>query len=176
MGLANVLKFFRRDKSGLAAIEFAIFGGTLAVALLNVADTAVYLYERMEVENASDLAVMAGLKTCDTNHLPATVNCSGLNTAVTTAAQSTSLGAHVSIVGGGPTEGYYCVNLSNALQYVSDVNNKPLDCLAAGTPLLSPGDYINVQVTYPYAPIFGQISIGSLFSTPITKTALMRVG
>ena len=45
-----------------------------------------------------------------------------LLSAMQNALQSTSLGTSVAFVTGSPTEGYYCINTSNALQYVSDVS------------------------------------------------------
>jgi hypothetical protein len=93
-----------------------------------------------------------------------------------TAMHSTSLGAGVTLVSGSPSEGYYCVNSSNALQYVSDVSSKPADCTAAGMPALQPGDYIQVQTTFTYQPIFARLSVTSAFPSPITRTAIMRLG
>jgi hypothetical protein len=89
---------------------------------------------------------------------------------------STSLGTRVALISGSPSEGYYCVNSSNALQFVSNVSSKPADCTAAGTPSLQPGDYIQIQTTFTYAPLFPGISISSTFPTPITRTAMMRLG
>jgi hypothetical protein len=89
---------------------------------------------------------------------------------------STSLGTRVSLISGSPSDGYYCINSSNALQYVSDVSSKPADCTAAGTPSLQPGHYIQVQTTFPYAPIFPGISVASTLATPINRTAIMRLG
>ena len=39
----------------------------------------------------------------------------------------------------------------------------------------APGDYVQVTVSYPYEPIFSQASLASLLTTPITKTAWMRL-
>ena len=64
-----------------------------------------------------------------------------LLTAVQNALQSTSLGTSVVLVTNSPTEGYYCINSSNALQYVGDVSSKPADCTAAGMLALQPGEY-----------------------------------
>jgi hypothetical protein len=139
------------DQSGVAAIELGIFAPLLFLALVNVVDVTIYLYQRMQVQNATQVAAQAAWKACDLPKLPATVNCPGLTTAIQNALASTSLGTGVSLVSGSPAEGYYCVNSSNALQYVSDVTSKPLDCTAAGTPSLQPGDYIQVQSTFTYA-------------------------
>jgi Flp pilus assembly protein TadG len=174
--LAARLTALSADQSGVAAIELGIFAPLLFLALVNVVDVTIYLYQRMQVQNATQVAVQAAWKACDLPQLPATVNCPGLTTAIQNALASTSLGTGVSLVSGSPAEGYYCVNSSNALQYVSDVTSKPLDCTAAGTPSLQPGDYIQVQSTFTYAPIFPGLSISSTFPTPINSTSLMRLG
>ncbi|MPZ34777.1 MAG: hypothetical protein GEV13_27970 [Rhodospirillales bacterium] len=166
---------WRRDCRGVAGVEFALIGGFLCLAVVNVADIGIYLYKRMNVENAALVGAMSALKACDANHLPATVNCPGLTAAVTAAIQSTSLGTAVTLSGGAVSEGYYCVNSSNSLQYVANVSSKPANCSAAGTPALQPADYVQVAVTFSYAPIFTGLSVASLFPTPITKTAMVRM-
>jgi Flp pilus assembly protein TadG len=163
-------------RRGVAAIEFAFFGGLLAFAALNVVDISRYITRQMQVANAAQMGVQAAWKICYSSPLPATTNCSGLAAAVTNAVQSTSLGTSIILQPGSPSEGYYCVNASNALQYVSDVNNRPTDCSAAGMPNLQPGDYITVQITFAYAPLFPGVTVAGKFSTPIAKTALMRLG
>lgn len=163
------------DERGMAAVEFSLFAGILSLAVINAVDLSTYVYKRMELENATQMGAQAVWKACDTNHLPATTSCSGLTAAVTNAVQSTSLGSHVSLPSGSPSEGYYCLNSANALQYVSDVAKKPSNCAAAGMPNLQPADYIKVQTTFAYAPIFPGISITSAFVTPINKTAMMRL-
>jgi|SRR6266851_1419955 len=166
----------RSDQRGVAAIEFALFGGLISVAMLNMTDISVYIYQRMQVEYATEVGAQAAWKTCDSTKLPATTNCSGLTNALQNAVGSTSLGTRVSLQSGSPSEGYYCVNSSNALQYMSDVSAKPTDCSAAGKPGLQPGDYITVQTTFSYAPLFPGITVTGAFTTPITKTAWMRLG
>ena len=168
------LRDWRKDCRGVAGVEFALVGGFLCLAVVNVADIGIYLYKRMNVENAALVGAMNALKACDATALPATVNCPGLNAAVTAAIQSTSLGAAVTL-SGAIAEGYYCVNSSNALQYVSSVASKPADCSAAGMPALKPADYVQVAVTFSYTPIFSGISVAGMFTTPITKTAMVRM-
>src|SRR4249920_880812 len=77
------------DQQGTSAIEFAIFAGILCFGLLNTADISIYIYKRMQVENATEMAVQAAWKTCDPSlgRLPATTSCPGLTTAITQAAQ-----------------------------------------------------------------------------------------
>lgn len=171
----TALRTFRKDSRGIAGIEFAVIGGFLCVAIVNVSDISIYLYKRMQVENAALVGTMSALKACDPSHLPATVNCPGLTAAVTAAIQSTSLGNAVTLSGGVVTEGYYCVNSSNALQYMSNVSSKPANCSAAGMVALQPADYVLVAVTYSYSPVFSGLSVAGMFATPITKTAMVRM-
>ncbi len=168
------------DNNGVSAIEFALFAGLLVFGLLNTADVSIYLYKRMQVANAAEMGAQAAWQACDPpNYLPATTNCTvpnhDLMTAVQNGIQSTSLGAQVSLQTGYPAEGYYCVNSSNALQYVSGVSSKPADCSAVGTPNLQPGDYIKIETAFAYQPLFPGISVASAFATPITESALMRL-
>jgi Flp pilus assembly protein TadG len=165
------------DQRGVAAIEFGLFAIFLSLALVNVTDVSIYIYQRMQAENATQVAAQAALKACSSS-LPATQNCSApLATAVSNALKSTSLGTSISLISGSPSEGYYCVNSSNALQFVSAVTSpKPADCTAAGTPSLQPGDYLLVQTTFPYAPLFPGLSVASTFATPIARTAMLRLG
>jgi len=177
--LAGRIKAMSTDLRGVAAIEFGIFAPLLFLALVNVVDVTIYLYQRMQVQNATEVAAQAAWKTCDLTVLPLTTDCSTLAasvTAVQNALGSTSLGTAVSLVSGSPSVGYYCVNSSNALQYVSNISSKPADCTAAGTPSLQPGYYIQVQTTFTYTPIFPGMSISSTFPTPINRTSLMRLG
>ena len=164
------------DQRGVAAIEFGFFSIFLSLALVNVADVSIYIYQRMQAENATQVAAQAAWKACDLSQLPATTNCAGLATAIQNALGSTSLGTRVSLISGSPAEGYYCVNASNTLQYVSDVSSKPADCTAAGMPSLQAADYIQIQTTFTYSPIFPGLSISSTFPTPINSASLMRLG
>jgi len=176
MRITKHIAALRADRRGVAAIEFAVFAALISLGMLNVTDVAVYVYQRMQVEYATQAGAQAAWHTCSLNQLPATNNCSGLNTAVQNAVQGTSLGTRVTLQSGSPAEGYYCVNSSNALQYVADVNHKPTDCSSVGSPGLAPGDYIQIATTFAYAPMFPGITVTGAFTTPITRTALMRLG
>ena len=165
------------DQRGVAAIEFGIFSILLFASLANVTDVSIYIYQRMQVENATEVAAQAALKTCGSSStLPATTNCANLLTAVTTAMQSTSLGTAVTLQNGSPSEGYYCINTGGSLQFVSSVANKPADCTAVGMPALLPGDYITIQTTFTYTPIFAKLSVAGAFPSPITRSAILRLG
>src|ERR1700737_4158566 len=93
------------DQRGVAAIEFGLFAIFLPLALVNVTDVSIYIYQRMQVENATQVAAQAAWKACDLPQLPATINCPGLTSAVQSAVQSTSLGTRVSLISGSPSEG-----------------------------------------------------------------------
>ena len=177
ISVAAKIPVFRSDKRGTSAIELSFFLGLLTFGMLNVADISIYIYKRMEVENATQMGVQAAWKNCDPNngYVPATTKCPNLTTDITAAVTSTSLGANVQLQSGSPSEGYYCVNSSGTLQYVSSVSSKPADCTAAGTPSNQPGDYITVTTTYAYAPLFPKLTVAGAFTTPITKTAFMRL-
>jgi Flp pilus assembly protein TadG len=165
-----------RDKRGLAAIEFALIGGTLIFGLFNMIDFGRYLYAKMEVQNAAQMGVQLVWNTCNTPNLPATTACSNESTALTTGVQSTSLGTAVTVVSGYPTEGWYCVNGSGALVSVAAITtSKPADCTAAGVSTNQPADYFVVQTTYTYAPLFTAFSVANVLPTPITSTNYMRM-
>jgi Flp pilus assembly protein TadG len=173
-----MLRSFPYDTQGTAAIEFAGAAMLLVVGLLNAVDLSYYEYQRMEVENAAEAGAQAAWSTCNdpSTMLPATQNCSGLNAAITGAIQSTSLGNAVSLSSGYPTEGYYCVTSANALQSVGTPSNKPANCSAAGNPNASPGDYIQVGVTFSYAPLFGITVMSAWGISSISMTSWMRLG
>jgi Flp pilus assembly protein TadG len=164
------------DTSGAAAIEFAFIAGFLSLALLNATDLARYLFIRTALENATQAAAQAAWQTCDTLLLPATTNCPGLNAAITSSIQSSALGSQATLNSGSPSEGYYCVNGSGTLVYVSAVSSKPADCSSVGNASSQPGDYITIQTSYSYTPLFPTISVTSSLPTPITTMTLMRLG
>ena len=164
---------FKEDHRGIAAVEFAITAPIALLILINVYDISAYISRRMTVQTAAQSAVQAIWRTCDTAHVPATTLCPSSNSAATTAIQSTAFGNRITLAK--TTEGYYCVNSSGALQYVSDVSQKPLDCTSAGNPTLKPGDYIQVQAQLSYVPLFAASSAANLFTTPITASAWMRL-
>src|SRR5690349_17236564 len=166
----------RSDQRGASALEFAIFAGILAFGLLNTADISIYIYKRMQVENATEMAAQAAWKACDPSkgYLPATLSCPNLTTTITQAAQSTALGTQVTIVTGSPQEGFYCLNDAGALQLIANASlNPPADCSSTGLPGQQPGDYIKVTTSFSYAPMFPGVTVAGVFPTPIIKTSMM---
>lgn len=172
---------FGADRRGAAAAEFAIVLVLLVIPIANVTDLGIFVYQRMELENAAQVAVQTAWATCTSAvNLPATpnsyANCPALPAAVTTAVRSTSLGSAVTATS--TTEGYYCVNTTtNALVAVGTFpGTKPADCSSVGSASDTVGDYIKITASYAYAPLFPAVSVVNLLGTPITRTAWMRLG
>jgi len=174
-GKRSVMARFSRDRRGLAAIEFGLIASFLAFAALNMADLAIYSRDRLQVENAAAMGTQAAFNACPLAQVPATTNCPTLNSAVNTAVHSTGLGNAVSLASGYPSEGMYCVNSTGVLVYVSDVNSRPDDCTSVGSPSNTPSDYILVQVSFTYSPLFG-FSAAYILGTTITRTSWVRMG
>jgi Flp pilus assembly protein TadG len=168
---------FSRDDRGAAAIEFAAVAMILVTILGNAVDFGVYEYRTMQVQEAAQVGAQSAWSVCNSpDKLPATQNCSGLNAAVTTAIQSTSLGTRAALATGYPAEGYYCVNASGMLQSVGSLSSKPSDCSAAGNANASPGDYVQIEVTTAYSPIFPGFSVVGLWgASSISATSWMRL-
>jgi Flp pilus assembly protein TadG len=177
---------FARGEGGAAAAEFAIWVGALIVPVLSVVDLSSYIQRKMQVDMAAQAALQAAWHNCDVPTLPAVQNCANVVSMMTTAAQLTSLGSAVTL--SGVTEDYYCVNSSNALVRVGTsaspgtaasppVKPSPFDCHTVTPPgsTAAPGDYLTVTTSYAYTPIFNGVSLAALLTTPITKTAWIRL-
>ena len=171
---------YKRSECGAAAAEFALTLGLLVIPILNAVDVGMYVYQRMELDNATQIAVQAAWATCSLPaNVPATpnsyANCLSLPTARDTALHSTPLGTNVSA--GSTTEGYYCVNTtSNKLVAVGTFpGTKPSDCSSVGSANDKPGDYLFITASYTYSPLFSGLTVTSLLATPITRTAWTRL-
>jgi Flp pilus assembly protein TadG len=171
---AAVLRRLARAQSGSAAIEFAFVGSILVVLLLNVVDFSRMIWTQMEVENSAQIGAQAAYQTCAGGSMPATTNCPTLASVVTTAIQSTSLGATVRLASGSPGENYYCTN-ENTLQSVGTYSSppSPFNCSATGNASDSPGDYVSVNVTYNFTPLFAGLSLAP--TRVLTGAAIMRL-
>lgn len=181
---SRALRRFIRAERGAAAVEMALLAAVLSVPLINVVDLAFYTFRKVQVEMAAEAGVQAIRRACGSpNQTPVTQNCAaGLSSLVTTAVQGTSLGAKVTVTGGTPLEGYYCTDSSRNLQLVGTTGTigspptKPptFNCSAYGASAATPGDYVQVSVSYTYTPLFQRASIVSLLPTPIVRTAWYR--
>lgn len=156
-------------------MEFALTASMVSVAMISTVDIGRYYYARSQVENATQMGAQSAWQACDVSKLPATINCPGFTDAVNAGIWSTSLGTGVNLQAGSPSEGYYCVNTSGDLQYVSDVASKPTDCSSVGSASDQPADYIKIQTSFSYTPIFTRFIIGNVFPSYITATSLMRM-
>jgi Flp pilus assembly pilin Flp len=170
-----LLQAFKECHAGAAGIEFALVAGTLCLLMLNALDVANYIYRRMQVENAAQMGAQAAWKACDPTKLPATKLCSGLSAAILAAVQSTSLGTSVALQPGSLLEGYFCLDLTGALQPVGTLDARPVDCSATSRPNTQPGNYIRISVTYPYTPLFSDLTVARFLETPIQSTSYMRL-
>lgn len=167
-------RVFASDERGAAAVEFALIGLALIIGFLNMIDIGRYAYSRMEVADAAQVGGQAIWKACGVSNVPATINCPGMTSALTTGVQSTSLGSQVSVASGYPTEGWYCVDGAGALTYVSAAATNPGNCAAVDSPAL-PGDYVVIKTTYAYSVLFSGLSVAAALPSSITSTTYMRV-
>ena len=171
--LPCLLRTAGRDE-GNVTIEFAFVASILVVMIMNILDFSLLIWAHMEVDYAAQMGAQAAYKTCSTRTLPATPNCPGLTTTITTAIQSTTLGTGVLLAAGSPSETYYCVS-GTTLQSVGSYSSPPtpFDCSAAGNAGVTPGDYIEVDVTYAYSPIFTGLSLVS--AQTLTAKSMQRL-
>lgn len=171
------MTFFRafgNDQRGVAAVEAALIGSFLVVAMFNVAEVSRYAYISMQVLTASQAGAQAAIITCDPPETPVTINCPEAAVAIEAAITGTSLGNAVALQGG-LTEGWHCVNLEGALQHVAAPAAKPTNCTGAGVPAGTPSLYLSLRVAYPFEPIFPGLTLVETFPQTIIKSAMMRM-
>ena len=160
--------------AGTAIIEFALAAPILVVLLLNLFDFSVLIWSTMQTDYSAQMGAQAAFSLCGGGNPPALTNCAGLNAAVTTASQSTSLGTGVTLATGSPSEQFYCV-AGTTLESIGNTPPNPYNCATANPPnaAATPGDYIVVQVNYSYTPAFSGLSLASAHT--LTATAMQRV-
>jgi Flp pilus assembly protein TadG len=149
------------NHDGNVMIEFAFVAPILVVLIVNILDFSRLIWARMEVDFSAKMGTQAAYKTCSTGTPPAKNNCGSLNAAVTSAIQSTSLGTGVTLTSGYPTETYYCVSGTTLQSVAAYPSTPPANCSAYGGATVAPGDYIEVDVTYSFAPTFAGLSLAS---------------
>jgi hypothetical protein len=186
MTLLRHLRAYALNRRGAAAAEIALFLVMIIVPVLSAADLSFYVYRRMQVDMAAQAAAAAAWTLCDTSaKLPAVQNCntnSALTNAINTAVASTTLGNAVTLVSGYPLEGYYCVNGSNAyvpagaVATIGGAPTKQANCQNFTGNASIPADYLQVQVSFTYTPVFTALPITAFLPTTITRTAWMRMG
>jgi|SRR5579863_4242340 len=163
------------NSRGAATVEFALIFGILVVVMLNGTEIARWYNSKMELDNATEMAVQAVTTTCDSTHLPATTACPTYNTVISTALASTTLGSLVVQTGGSPADSYYCLNASGQLVFLSSIATAQTTCTAAGNANLVPSEYVTIQASYSYTPIFSAVTIGSLLPSSLKSFAMVRL-
>jgi Flp pilus assembly protein TadG len=162
-----------KETDGNVIIEFAFIAPVLVVLVVNILDFSSLIWDKMEVDYSAQMGAQAAYKTCSTGTLPASSNCAGLNTAVTTAIHATSLGTAVTLATGSPSETYYCVSGTTLESVAVYPSAPPANCSAYGSPTVAPGDYLEVDVTYSYAPTLGGMSLAS--AQTLTSRSIERL-
>ncbi len=162
-----------RDECGATAVEFALVAGTFVFLLLNGVDLGRYIYLRNQVENATQASVHAIWQNCGPMKLPVVSKCYASQAAAKTAVVNVISGIVNGVTDSNVTvaEGYYCADEFDALHTVTDVKNLPSQCLSG----VVPGDYVKVDVTYAFAPLFGNLTVARLLGTSIPTTSYMRL-
>jgi Flp pilus assembly protein TadG len=170
LGLA--CRAYAMNRAGAAAAEFALVLTMLTIPLLNAFDIGVYVYDRMQLDNAAQVAVQTAWSQCaPSGDVPATVNnnCAGLSGAMTTAIRTTPLGSGVTITS--TTESYCCPGAGTISCQGPVATTTPTNCSSGQ----APGDYIFITASYTYSPIYSSLSVASLLTSPITRIAWMRL-
>src|SRR4051794_37720113 len=88
-----------RSEAGSAAFELALWLGVITLPLLNAVDLGMYAYQRMQVEQAAQMATQAAFNLCSQGaaSTPLLTKCLGLVAATAGGAQSTALGSNVTV-------------------------------------------------------------------------------
>lgn len=161
------------DQSGATAVEFAVIAGVMVFLMLNGIDLGRYVYLRGQVENATQAGAHSVWEKCDPMKLPIITKCYTDEAAAKRAVVSviSSIVDGVSNDRVTLTEGYYCADAAGALHSVTNVTSLPAQCLSG----VVPGDYVQVQITHPFAPLFGNLTVVRMFGTSISMTSYMRL-
>jgi Flp pilus assembly protein TadG len=162
-----------RDQCGATAIEFALIASVLVLLLLNGVDLGRYIYYRDQVENATQAGAHAVWERCDPTKLPIVPNCYTDQTTAENAVASVVADIVPGVTGDHVTlaQGYYCPDATGTLHAVTNVATPPSQCLSG----VVPGIYARVEVTYSFAPLFGNLTVVSMFGTPTSTTSYMRL-
>jgi Flp pilus assembly pilin Flp len=169
--LYSAARRYGKNRCGAAAAEFALLLGLLVIPVLNVADLALYAWDRMQLENAAQMAAQAAWETCDGGaKVPALTKCTGLAAAVAVAAHSTSMGT--SAVVGALTEGKFCPDSAGTLLVPAGTAD---DCSGINGSTDVPGDYLTIPVTFTYTPLFAGMSVVALLPANMQSAGWMRL-
>lgn len=150
------------DTSGAAAVEFALWLSILVYPLLNAFDIGLYIFQRMELENAAQMSAQAIFTGCGQNAgstVTLSTNCSNFTTYRDSGAHGTSLGSSVSAT---TDEGAYCTTGSGTAATLTTSG-----CSTTG-------HYVIVTATYTFTPLFRIATVASLLSTNLSRSYWIR--
>lgn len=170
------MRRFRSDERGVVSVEFALSAVFLMTAMLNAADVGDYVYKSMQVENGAQMAAQTALQACTVSQVPVTTSCPGFAGKASTAVASTSLGASLTLDGGAVTEAYFCVDTTGKLTQVGTIGKAPATCSSVGNASAVPGVYVVAAVSYSFEPMLDGAGVAALLTSPIRRSAIMRVG
>lgn len=178
-----MIRRFLRDTSGAAAAELALIVTLLTIPTLSIVDIGIYTYDRMQVNNAAQMAAQSLWATCSTTAFwPVTQFCSSGQSNATLGAQQTSLGTAVTVTS--VSDGYYCIDQNGIAQPISTgTYSSPLTATvpSCGTKsgstwqITTPAEYVTVTVNYTYKPAFAYVSVASLLTPGMTATSMTRI-
>ena len=189
-GLSRVARRYGADTCGVAAAEFALWISVLTVPVFSVVDLGVYAFQNMELNNAAQAAAQAAWSLCNSSALlPASTKCTGLQTALATAAHSTGLGTSATV--SATSDGYYCLTNpptgSPTLQLIGTVDTIPAsnggptpaggaNCSSYITGNTNPaGEYVKITVNFTYTPVVPGLGVLCLLPTTMSRPAWMRL-
>jgi hypothetical protein len=184
-------------------VEFALALFLLTIPILNVVDLAFYAFTWMQTQNAAQMGAQAAFSNCNNaNDLPAATTCYQTTSAdnmtlydvVAQGIQETALNGSVTL-NGNVVDGYFCSTTANVLTAVGTLGFATTDGGTIGASPVGtaptnsgtscgggfadssavPGEYIQVNVTHTYTPIFGFVSVASLLPSVMSATAYVRI-
>ena len=206
MSVLAFLNRYRRERRGTAAVEYTLWMAALSAPVFGAADIGYYGYQVLQAHLAAQMAAQSAFSSCaSTTNFPATSKCgangSNLNSAIAAGEHSTSLTTSAHMTSG--SEQWLCETSTGLTHFdsgkedgtiktkttngVVDVdtsgNTSPATFPAPGTfncpsSTTEPGDYIVVNVTYAFKPLFKGFSVVSLLggnNVTITQTAYTRL-
>jgi hypothetical protein len=160
----NILSNWARQERGAAAVEFVVWMAIIVWPFLNVCDLGLYVFQKIEVDNAGQAAATQLFNNCgQTTVSPILTNCSAAKVSSATAgASSTSLGGTVTV-----THKTECVG--GALKSGGDPS------VTACPSGMSTGDFIGVTVAYTYHPLFPNTTVTSILPSAMGRIVWMRM-
>jgi hypothetical protein len=159
------LSQWAREERGAAAVEFVAWMVIVLWPLLNVCDLGLYVFQKMQVDNAGQAAVTQLFNNCgQTTVSPILANCSSTKVAngLSSGVSSTSLGANV-------TAPYKTECVGGALRSGGDPG------VTACPSGMTTGDFIGVTVSYTYHPLFPNLTVTSIMPSAMGRTVWMRM-